>query len=135
MTNEELIADLKHIEKQKTVKTAQSFITAILQIAFIDFLFSFDSILTAIGLTRNIPVIIAAIGVSMFAMLFTANYLGRFLKKYPNYKIIGVGFIILVGLSLILEGFHIHFNKYYLYAFLLAAIAFETFRSLKKNMK
>ncbi len=127
----ELIADFKQIEKQKNIKIANSFITAILQIAFIDFLFSFDSILTAIGLTLNIPVIIAAIGVSMFAMLFTANSLAAFLKKYPNYKIIGIGFIILVGFALIFEGLHIHFDKNYLYAVLLAAIAFETFRSLR----
>ena len=106
----------------KKIKTAGSFGSAIVQIMFVDFVFSFDSIITAIAITTNIPVIVAAVVVSMVVMLIASGYLAAFLEKYPGFKVLGISFIILVGVILLAEGFHQHIERAYVYF----ALAFST---------
>jgi len=118
----EIKADLTGKENAKTIKTAASFPAAIMQIVFIDFVFSFDSIITAIGMTTNIPVIVAAVVVSMIVMLVASGGLAKFLDTYPGFKILGIAFIILVGIVLLAEGVHLHIPRNYIYF----ALAFST---------
>ena len=115
------------------IKIPDSFSVAIIQIAFIDFIFSFDSIITAVGLTRHINLIIAAIAVSMIIMLFTTKYLAEFLHKYPRFKILGLSFIMLIGIVLAAEGVHIPVNKNYVYAALIYALIIEVLNSFIKK--
>jgi predicted tellurium resistance membrane protein TerC len=88
---------------------------AILQITFIDIIFSFDSILTAVGLSRDLPVMITAVVVSMFVMLLFAPYVSEFITRYPTLKMLALVFLVAIGVLLILESFHFHVEKNYVY--------------------
>jgi predicted tellurium resistance membrane protein TerC len=88
---------------------------AISQIALIDIIFSFDSILTAVGLSNDLPVMITAVVVSMFVMLFFAPYVSEFIERFPTMKILALTFLIAIGVLLVLEGVHIHVDKNYVY--------------------
>ena len=98
-------------KKEKTYTIAQ----AIFQITIIDIIFSFDSILTAVGLSRDLPVMITAVVVSMFVMLLFAPYVSEFISKYPTMKVLALVFLVAIGVLLILEGLHIHVEKNYVY--------------------
>ena len=113
----------KNLGSEKKVAVKNTLIGAILQIALIDFVFSFDSIITAIGMTKNLPIIIMAVVVSMAAMLLATNYLAKILHKYPTLKIIALAFIFMVGVMLVADGIHIKISKGYLYF----ALFFTTF--------
>jgi predicted tellurium resistance membrane protein TerC len=88
---------------------------AIIQIALIDIVFSFDSILTAVGLSRDLPVMITAVVISMLVMLFFAPYVSEFIARFPTLKILALVFLVAIGAILILEGTHIHIEKGYVY--------------------
>ena len=98
-------------KKEKFLTVSQ----AILQITFIDIIFSFDSILTAVGLSRDLPVMITAVVLSMFVMLLFAPYVSDFILKYPTIKMLALVFLVAIGILLVLEGTHIHVEKNYIY--------------------
>jgi predicted tellurium resistance membrane protein TerC len=115
-TVKEIHAKLKvdehnHHPKEKTLSLTQ----AILQISFIDIIFYFDSILTAVALSRHIVIMVTAVTLSMFVMLFFARYVSDFINKYPTIKMLALAFLVLIGLLLLLDGFHIHIEKNYAY--------------------
>lgn len=97
-------------EKKLTV------VQAIVQITFIDIVFSFDSILTAVGLSNDIPVMVSAVVVSMIVMILFAPYVSDFINKYPTIKMLALAFLVVIGLLLVLEGFGIHVEKGYIYS-------------------
>lgn len=88
---------------------------AIIQIALIDIVFSFDSILTAVGLSNDLPVMITAVVIAMFVMLFFAPYVSDFITKYPTMKILALVFLVAIGALLVIEGLHLHFERNYIY--------------------
>jgi predicted tellurium resistance membrane protein TerC len=88
---------------------------AIMQIAFIDLVLSFDSIITAVGMTNNLYIIITAILIAIVVMLISSKPIGDFIYKYPSIKVLALCFIALVGMMLLLNGFNIEFSKNYLY--------------------
>ena len=98
-------------KKEKFLTVSQ----AIIQITFIDIIFSFDSILTAVGLSRDLPVMITAVVLSMFVMLMFAPYVSDFILKYPTIKMLALVFLVAIGVLLVLEGTHIHVEKNYIY--------------------
>lgn len=91
----------------------------------IDFVFSFDSVITAVGMTNNIQLIISAVIVSMIVMLICSEYISDFLAKYPSLKIIALAFIFLVGVILFADGFNIEIEKTYLYFALFFTLGVE----------
>jgi predicted tellurium resistance membrane protein TerC len=93
-----------------------SLIGIIVQIALLDIVFSFDSILTAIGMTDYLPIMIAAIVVAMIVMLFFSALVSRFVEKFPSLQILALTFLILIGFVLIFEAFEYHISKSYIYA-------------------
>jgi predicted tellurium resistance membrane protein TerC len=103
--------DQKAGQKEKKLTVPQ----AILQITFIDIIFSFDSILTAVGLSRDLPVMITAVVISMFVMLLFAPYVSDFIGKYPTIKMLALVFLVAIGILLVLEGVHVHVEKNYVY--------------------
>jgi predicted tellurium resistance membrane protein TerC len=107
--------------KQKTNVAAAGFMSVILQIVLVDAVFSFDSILTAIGLADNVWVMIAAVVISMIIMMLFSGVISRFINKHPTLQILALAFLIMIGVMLVAEGFHQHFNKAYIYT----AIAFS----------
>ncbi len=134
----EIYSDIKNsFDHQKNLKTKiiakETMLAAIIQISAIDFVFSFDSIITAIGMTRNILVIIAAVMVSILIMLFASEYLSKFLEKYPSFKIVALSFIFMIGVILLADGLHIHITKAYLYFSLFFALMVEGLNIVAKK--
>ena len=87
----------------------------IFQIILMDIIFSFDSILTAIGLTDKILIMIVAITISMIIMMAFAGRISGFIRKHPSLEILALAFLILIGFMLMLEGFHKEVPKGYIY--------------------
>ncbi len=98
-----------------------SMTTVIFQIMALDLVFSLDSIVTAVGMTDNLPVMIAAIMIAVLTMLFAANGVSGFIEKHQSVKVLALAFLILVGTALLADGCHFHIPREYLYA----AIAFS----------
>lgn len=126
----EMHGDITAKEHSPHITAKQRFYPAVLQIALIDFVFSFDSIITAVGLTQNIPVIIAAVTVSMAAMLAASGVISDFLKAHPTFKMLALSFILMIGTVLIAEGFHFHVPRGYIYF----SFAFSAFVEMMNTM-
>jgi len=103
-----------HDEQSRKTKTV-GFYNVILQIGLIDIVFSFDSILTAIGLTDQLYIMISAVVFSMIIMVIFAGRVADFIHKNPTLEILALSFLILIGFMLVLEGFHYDIPKGYLY--------------------
>lgn len=96
-------------------KKRARFIGVIIQIMILDIVFSLDSVITAIGLTDNLPVMIAAVVIAMLVMLFAAGPTSDFIKRHPTTKMLALSFLLLVGTALIADGLHFHVPRSYLY--------------------
>lgn len=99
-----------------------SFASAITQILLLDLVFSVDSIITAVGMTEHVPIMVVAVVVAVTVMLFSADPLARFINNNPTVVMLALGFLIMIGMTLIAEGFGAHVPKGYVYA----AMAFST---------
>jgi predicted tellurium resistance membrane protein TerC len=111
----EIVGLLKGHTTRRTPGTAGGFWLIIVQIGVLDIVFSLDSVFTAIGLARRVEVMIAAIVVSVFAMIAISSAVGRFVGRYPTLKALALLFLVVVGLSLIAESMHIEIQQGYLY--------------------
>jgi predicted tellurium resistance membrane protein TerC len=111
----------------------------VLQIIFIDLVLSFDSIMTAVGISPdNLAIIIAAVVLSMVIMILFAKPVGDFIYQYPHIKIVALAFIAFVGVFLVIEGLNFSFPKGYLYTALAFSMITETINILlskKKHIK
>ncbi len=96
-------------------RKVSSFSYAIMQIVILDIIFSFDSILTAIGLTTEITLMVIAVIVSIVVMMIFAKAVSDFVNKYPTVQILALSFLILIGFMLMVEGLHYHVPKGYIY--------------------
>lgn len=114
-STKEMHADIGGIEEKRAMVATASLQGAIIQIGVIDLVFSFDSIITAVGIASNLYVMVAAIGVSMAVMLMAAGGISQFLEKYPTFKMLALSFILMIGVVLIAEGLHLHIPKGYIY--------------------
>lgn len=87
----------------------------LMQIAILDLVFSLDSVITAVGLVEHISLMAIAIIAAVIVMLIAAEPIGRFVDKHPTVKILALSFLILVGVTLMVEGFDVHVPKGYIY--------------------
>lgn len=102
-------------EQHKENKAKQAFAAVITQIVLLDIVFSIDSVVTAIGLTDQLWVIIAAVIVSFAAILFATKPIGEFILERPTLKILALSFLITIGITIFMEGMHKHVPKAYIY--------------------
>jgi predicted tellurium resistance membrane protein TerC len=119
----EIHGSLEGEEGHSAKKVYASFTSVIIQITLLDIVFSLDSVITAIGMVENIWVMIAAVVVSIIAMMFFAAPIGNFVEKHPTIKMLALAFLLLIGFTLVAEGFHQHIPKGYIYG----AMAFSVF--------
>ena len=105
----------------KAKKPTASFAMVIAQIMALDLIFSLDSIITAVGMTDEIAVMIAAVCTAMAVMMFAAGPVSDFIQRHPTTKMLALSFLLLIGVALIADGLHFHIPKGYLYF----AIAFS----------
>ena len=95
------------------------------QIAVIDIVFSLDSVITAVGMVSDVPVMVLAIVTAVAVMMFAAKPIGEFVDGHPTIKMLALAFLILVGVALIGEGFELHIPKGYIYFAMAFSIAVE----------
>jgi predicted tellurium resistance membrane protein TerC len=120
-------------ENPDEVRPAASFWMAIAQIAVIDIVFSLDSVITAVGMVDNIPVMVAAILLAVTVMLFAANPVSNFIDRHPTVKMLALSFLILVGAAIIAEGFEQKIPKGYLYFAMAFSIGVEALNMVMRR--
>lgn len=108
-------------EEDKQKSSARGMLSIIIQIGLLDIVFSFDSILTAIGMTEELVIMISAVIISLIVMLLFSGRIANFIEKYPTLQVLALSFLILIGFVLIADGLHQHISKGYIYV----AVAFS----------
>lgn len=114
----EIHAKVEHTEDEhaeSAPKGAEKMGMVLLQIMLIDVVFSLDSVITAVGMTANIPIMIVAVVVSVGVMMVAAGPIGDFVEAHPAVKILALAFLVLIGALLVAEGFGRHIEKGYIY--------------------
>lgn len=105
--------------------SANNFAKVVFQIILLDLVFSFDSILTAIGLVKEVLIMIIAVTISIGIMMAFAGKISRFINKHPTLQILALSFLILIGFMLLVEGFHVEVPKGYIYFAVFFSLAVE----------
>jgi predicted tellurium resistance membrane protein TerC len=96
-------------------KVFASFGAVVVQIGLLDIVFSLDSVITAIGMVDKLPIMIAAVIVSIIAMMVFAGSIGAFVQRHPTVKMLALAFLLLIGFTLVSEGLGLHIPKGYIY--------------------
>ncbi len=104
-----------HDEDAIKIKAVTSYAAAIVQIMLIDIVFSLDSVITAVGMTNNLPVMVTAIVIAVLTMMVASGPLSRFVDEHPTIKVLALAFLLLVGMALVGEGLDFHIPKGYIY--------------------
>ena len=102
------------IESERNV-AAHGLMMVLVQIAILDIVFSLDSVITAVGLVSQVPIMATAIIIAVGVMLFAAKPIGDFVDAHPTIKILALSFLVVVGFTLLVEGFEVHVPKGYIY--------------------
>ena len=121
--------------KNETPGVAIGFAAAIGQILLLDMVFSIDSIITAVGMTEHLPIMIIAVVVSVLVMLLAAEPLAKFINDNPTVVMLALGFLIMIGMTLIAEGFGAHVPKGYVYAAMAFSAAIESLNMLARRAR
>jgi predicted tellurium resistance membrane protein TerC len=121
----EIHEKLEGADGQATNKMTITFNSVIFQILMLDIVFSLDSVITAVGMVKQIGVMIAAVIIAMVVMLVFVNKISAFVDRHPTIKMLALSFLILIGTMLVAEGFHQHINKGYIYFAMVFALGVE----------
>ncbi|PZP22150.1 TerC family protein [Pseudomonas kuykendallii] len=111
------------------------FTSAIVQILMLDLVFSIDSIITAVGMTEHVPIMVIAVIAAVTVMLLAADPLARFIGNNPTVVMLALGFLIMIGMTLIAEGFGAHVPKGYLYAAMAFSALIEALNMLARRAR
>ena len=121
----EIHASLTKTHSIKEVSKYTSFLSVLAQIAILDAVFSLDSVITAVGLVEHLSIMAIAIVLSVGVMLFTARPISSFIKNNPTIKMLALSFLLMIGFTLIAEGFDVHVPKGYIYFAMAFSIVVE----------
>jgi predicted tellurium resistance membrane protein TerC len=102
-------------DKETIAKVSASFKAVIVQIILIDLVFSLDSVITAVGMARDITIMITAVVISVGIMLIAAGSISAFVERHPTVKILALSFLLLIGVMLVADGCGQHIPKGYIY--------------------
>jgi len=119
----EIHSKLEGEEGKGSARVTPSFTGVIIQILLLDIVFSLDSVITAVGMTNQLGIMVAAVVIAVGVMLVFAGSLNDFVNRHPTIKILALSFLLLIGVTLIAEGFDQHISKGYIYF----AMAFSVF--------
>ena len=111
----EVHAQLEGPEVDESSVATASFAAVLVQIGLIDLVFSVDSVVTAIGLVKQVEIMIAAVVISIGVMMVAAEPVGAFVDKHPTIKMLALSFLLLIGMALMAEGLGFHIPKGYIY--------------------
>jgi predicted tellurium resistance membrane protein TerC len=102
-------------EGSANIKGGVTFASVVIQIGLLDIIFSLDSVITAVGMAQEVAIMIAAVVIAVIIMMWASNPLSEFVNDHPTVKILALSFLLLIGMSLLMEGFHQHISKGYIY--------------------
>jgi len=121
----ELHEKLEGHEESAKGGAVSSFASVIAQIMALDIVFSIDSVITAVGMSDHLPVMVTAVVISVGVMLVAAGPIAEYVEQRPTVKVLALSFLILIGFSLVAEGFHQHIPKGYIYFAMAFSVAIE----------
>jgi predicted tellurium resistance membrane protein TerC len=104
-------------------RVAASFMSVIIQVTLLDIVFSLDSVITAVGMANDLAVMVTAVVLAVGVMMAAADGISAFVDRHPTVKVLALSFLLLIGFSLLVDGFHQHIPKGYIYF----AMAFSVF--------
>lgn len=113
-------------EEGAAPKRRISFAFAVVQIVLLDIVFSLDSVITAVGMVDHITIMIVAVMIAVGFMMVFAGSVSSFISRHPTVKVLALSFLLLIGTTLVAEGFHVHFQKGFVYF----AMAFSVFTEM-----
>jgi predicted tellurium resistance membrane protein TerC len=137
----EMYSKIEGEDGEEIVKSKPATLKGVIgQILLLDIVFSIDSIITAVGLVKEVWVMYVAVVVSVLIMLVAAAPISNFVNKHPAFKILALSFLLLIGFTLLIEGFDVHVPKGYIYfamafAFLVDIIQMKVFGKKSKSAK
>ncbi|WP_422007145.1 TerC family protein [Pyruvatibacter mobilis] len=111
------------------------FASVIMQIAVLDIVFSLDSVITAVGMARDIEIMVAAVVIAVLVMLFAADAVGGFVARHPTVKMLALSFLLLIGVALVADGLQFHIPKGYLYFAVAFAVGVEMLNLLRTSRR
>src|SRR5437762_8750440 len=109
-----------------TRRLAPNFVSVVIQILLLDIVFSLDSVITAVGMARQLGVMIAAVIIALVFMLIFARRISDFIHKHPTLKMLALSFLLLIGCALVAEGFHKEIPKGYIYFAMAFSVGVES---------
>ena len=119
-------------DKQENGKPL-SFTNVIMQIMFLDVIFSFDSVITAIGLTQRFWIMATSITIAIIVMIVASDPLANFINRHPTVRMLAFSFLILIGTVLVADGIHFHIPRGYIYFSICFSILVEWLNSVKRK--
>lgn len=132
----EIHEKLEGEEGHASAKVAANFTSVIIQILLLDVVFSLDSVITAVGMVNQIPVMIAAVVIAVGFMLLFSGHISRFINHHPTLKMLALSFLILIGVMLVAESFHHKIPKGYIYFAMAFSVGVEILNiNLRKKAK
>ena len=114
-------------------KVASAFFWVIVQIIVIDLIFSLDSIITAIGMAQDLPIMIAAVVIACFVMYVSSGPVSAFVAEHPTTKMLALAFLVLIGVALVADGMKFHIPRAYIYCAIAFSCAVEAFNIMAKR--
>src|SRR5262245_39186856 len=130
----EIHVRLEGHDERTSARRAVSYASVLTQVALLDIVFSLDSVITAVGMVDELWVMIVAVVASVLIMMGAAGPISDFVSRHPTVKILALSFLLLIGLSLLLEGFDQHIPKGYIY-FAMGFSVFVEFINLRVRVK
>lgn len=127
--------DGTHIPGENVRKASVSFAGVLTQIIILDMVFSLDSVITAVGMVKELPIMIAAVVIAVGVMMFAAKPVARFVEKHQTVKMLALSFLLLIGVSLVAEGLHFHIPKGYIYFAMGFSVMVEALNLRVKSIK
>jgi predicted tellurium resistance membrane protein TerC len=117
----------------ETGRPPARFWTTIVQIGLLDIVFSLDSVITAVGMANQVPVMVAAIVIAMGVMLAGASAVSSFIHRHPTVRMLALSFLLLIGMTLVADGFGVHVPKGYIYAAMAFSAAVEALNYARRR--
>ena len=114
-STQEIHQKLEGVEGHASKRVKATFVNVMIQVMLLDVIFSLDSVITAVGMVDQLPIMITAVLIAAGVMIVSADTIGNFVEQHPTIKILALSFLLLIGFTLIVEGLHQHIPKGYIY--------------------
>ena len=130
----EIFVEVEGEEEAASLAEA-TFATVIFQIVILDLVFSLDSVITAVGIAEHLEVMVAAVVIAILVMMIAAEPIANFVEAHPSTKMLALAFLVMVGMALIADGFHVHVERGFIYAAMVFAGAVEALNLLRARRR